>query len=343
MNTMRRNWLLSGLMLAAILAAMPTPVRGAEVASARAGDKAPGAKALNAGPVVLHEQVVVQGDYVTLGDLFANAGSHAATNVAHAPKPGTRAVFDARWLGRLAHAYKLRWRPMSQLDRAVVDRASTIIELSEIEAALMAALEPRGLSPDMFIDVSNRMLRLHVPAESAGGVDVVDIVYNEQNRNFTAVIAAPAGDPRAKRTRVTGRVFRMIEVPVPVDRVLAKDIIGKKNIKWLRMRADRVQGDIIVDPSGLIGQQAKRGLRAGAPVRATDVRAPLLVTRGSLVTITLVRPQMTLTSQGKAVSDASYGEVVRVINTRSNTAIDATVVGPGRVAVNVASHQFAMK
>ncbi len=40
----------------------------------------------------------------------------------------------------------------------------------------------------------------------------------------------------------------------------------------------------------LDGKQARRFLHVGEPVRATDVRAPILVTKGSTVTMTFRAP-----------------------------------------------------
>ena len=40
----------------------------------------------------------------------------------------------------------------------------------------------------------------------------------------------------------------------------------------------------------LAGKQARRFLRVGEPVRAADVRAPILVTKGSTVTMTFHAP-----------------------------------------------------
>ena len=54
---------------------------------------------------ILKSAAIVEGRYITLGDLFENAGVRADTNVAYAPAPGKRAIFDARWLYRVARAH----------------------------------------------------------------------------------------------------------------------------------------------------------------------------------------------------------------------------------------------
>jgi len=43
---------------------------------------------------------------------------------------------------------------------------------------------------------------------------------------------------------------------------------------------------------------------------------------------------MTLTASGKALSDGSQGELVRIVNTSSSRVIEAVVTGPNMVTVN---------
>ena len=71
----------------------------------------------------------------------------------------------------------------------------------------------------------------------------------------------------------------------------------------------------------------------GVPVRQTSVRRPILVPKGSLVTIILNAPKMILTAQGKAINAGSEGDTIQVKNTQSNTIVDAEVISSGRVAV----------
>lgn len=97
--------------------------------------------------------------------------------------------------------------------------------------------------------------------------------------------------------------------------------------------ADQVNRNILTDANRLIGQEVRRGTNAGQPVRSSDLRAPLIVSKGSLVTMVLQTPKMQLTSKGRAMDDAAMGEVVRIMNTQSKTVVEATVVGTNTVQV----------
>ncbi len=294
------------------------------------------APAAEGAPVTLRQSVTVSGELVRLGDLFVPAGDKAEAAVAYAPAPGKRAIFDARWLYRVARAYGLNWRPLSIHEKAVVARESIVIGRREIADRILAALVDKGVDADMQVELSNRMLRIHVAGDSTATVAVEDVVYEPRTRRFIAIVAAPADDPAARRIRVTGRLHRVIDVPILTRRVLAGEVIRERDVKWVRMRSDRLQRDTIQDPGGLIGKSPRRGLRAGVPVRVSDVRLPVLVPRRSLVTIVYRVRSMTLTTQGRALDDGGAGDTVRVANTQSNTVVQAVVTGANRVSVQPA-------
>lgn len=285
--------------------------------------------------VLLKETVTVNSRRVYIGDLFSSAGNKADIAIAYAPKPGKRAIFDARWLYRVARAYNLDWRPLSNQDQVVVERKSQVITREEIEDHIRAALIERGADQNTTVELSNRMMRLYVAGDADITISVEDVIYEPRTKRFTAILLAPAGTPGATRTRVTGRVNKTVEVPVVERPMMPNEVITKNDIKWIRVRGDRLPKDAITDIDELIGKAAKRRLRAGVPVRRAAVQRPILVPKGSLVTIILKAPRMTLTARGKALDNGTKGDTVRVrvTNLQSKKVIEAEVTGTARVAV----------
>jgi flagella basal body P-ring formation protein FlgA len=80
-----------------------------------------------------------------------------------------------------------------------------------------------------------------------------------------------------------------------------------------------------------VGRQTRRVLRAGLSMRNDDVRAPILVNKGTTVTMVFDAPGITLTATGKAMSEGGLGETVTVQNPASYRQISAVVTGPGTV------------
>jgi len=283
--------------------------------------------------VTVRASIAVDSHLIKLGDLFTNIGDKGEIEIAYAPAPGKRAVFDARWLYRVARAYKLSWRPLSDRIRVVVTRQSLVISRQEIEELILVALAEKGAEPNTEVELSNRLLRLHVPGNDIEGIAVEEVSFDARSRRFSAMIAAPAGNGTAKRTRVRGRLFTTTEVPVLNRRILAGEVIKAGDLKWIKMRSSRLQSNIIVNESGLIGLTPRRGLRAGSPVQLSAVQRPILVAKGSLVTMILRAPKMLLTAQGKALENGADGDIIRITNSHSKTIIEAEVIASGRVAV----------
>jgi flagellar basal body P-ring formation protein FlgA len=315
------------------------PLFGLSLMPANAGQPSNNAEHNSAGlgKVTVRESIAVDSHLIKLGDLFTNTGDQAGIEVAYAPAPGKRAVFDARWLYRMAHAYKLSWRPLSDRIRVIVTRQSLVISRQEIEELILIALAEKGARQDTEVELSNRLLRLHVPGNDIEGVSIEEVSFDARSQRFSAVIAAPAGNGTSKRTRVRGRLFTTTEVPVLSRRILAGEVIKAEDLKWVKLRSSRLQSNIIINESGLIGLTPRRGLRAGYPVQLSAVQRPILVAKGSLVTMILRAPKMLLTAQGKALENGAEGDVIRISNSHSKTIIEAEVIASGRVAVRPAT------
>jgi len=313
----------------ALLAALLFGALAAAPAAAQEWKTAP----TMASPVTLNETVEVESRLIRLGDLFTISGEKAAIEIAYAPEPGKRAVFDARWLYRVAHAYQLPWRPLSEHVRTVVSRKSEVIDQREIKEVILDALIAKGAEPNTEVELSNRLLQIHVPADGLGALRVEDAVFDKRSQRFTAILAAPSGKGGLNRMRVRGRLFKTAEVPVLGRRILAGEIITAKDIQWTKLRASRLQANTIMSETDLIGHTPRRGLRAGYPVQASAVQRPVLVAKGSLVTMVLKTPQMLLTAQGKSLENGADGDVIRIRNAQSKTVIEAEVIGEARVAV----------
>lgn len=319
--------LLFALIVAVLL--MPASV-------ATAGKSATKASAVQGEPVMLRESITVNSKVVRLGDLFVGVGDKADITVAYAPEPGKRAIFDANWLFRAARAYKLNWRPLGLQDQVVVERESLMVTREEIEDHIRAALIERGADPAMQVELTNRMMRIYLPGTATSTIGVEDVAYESRTGRFAAVIAAPAGEPAATRVRISGRVHKITQVPVPARRLAINDVITERDVKFVAIRDDRVPRDAVTNADELIGMAAKRGLRPGVPVQSTAVQQPILVPKGSLVTIVLQIAKMTLTAQGKALDNGSDGDTIRVANSQSKKVIEAEVTGPGKVVVRSA-------
>jgi flagella basal body P-ring formation protein FlgA len=285
------------------------------------------------GPVRLKPSVVVEDSVLRLGDLFDGLGELAETAVARAPAPGSRVELNARWLAALADGYGVAWQPDSALVGTVVARASRILDAPRIEIELRQALAARGLAGDFAIVLDDPGVRLHLPVSAEPTLGLTGLALDPASGRFTARVVAPAGTTPLATATITGRAERMTEVAVLRRRMVPGEVITRDDIEWLRLGAKRLAGNVVVDPASLIGQSPRRPIRPGKPVRAADLREPVLVPKNSLVVLRLETDRMVLTAQGRALQDGASGEVIRVMNTKSNTIITGVVAESGLVQV----------
>lgn len=285
-------------------------------------------------PVALNPDIVVEGDTVTLNHLFSGLGDRGATPIARAPQPGEEVRLPADWLARVARAYQVDWRPVSNLQQASLRRAAQRIGGARIVEAIRAELSARGLDGDLDVQLDNRDIALVLPVDAPAKVTVAGFSFDRDSGRFTANVLAPDRQRPLARATVSGKALTMIDVPVLTRRVGRGEVIGQRDIAWVTRPADEVRRNHVRDPRKLVGMSARRSIRPDRPVRETDVTAPVLVPRNSLVTLMLRTEQMRLTVQGRALQDGAKGEVIRVVNTKSNTTVSGVVVADGTVTVD---------
>ncbi len=289
----------------------------------------------------LKPTTTVEGNYVTLGDLFHDAGELAGVRVIEAPAPGGRIIISFAQIAAVARYAGLPWRGGEGITRVQVKRPGTLVPKSEVTNSIEDALADSGKVGQHMIRITGRHKRIHVPLGADTGVTVEQFDYDNRSGRFTADLYLPGGDPLANRFTVRGEVKDMIEVPVLVDRVAVGERITERDIDWIEIPVDRMGRGTITDSALLIGMTPKRVIRPGEPIRGHDVGRPVLVAKGDLVSMVLVKGSMTLTMTGRALESGSEGDLIRIVNNTSRETVEVIVVTARRVKV-VSSHTLAM-
>jgi flagella basal body P-ring formation protein FlgA len=185
----------------------------------------------------------------------------------------------------------------------------------------------------MDVQIAARRLELHVDRSQPPSVSVEDVSYDPVSRRFRASLLAPAGDPSAPRVWISGRVHTVKEVPVLVRRVAMGSAIQERDLRFMRIRESRLGRNIVSDAGELIGMAPRRPIQAGQPIRASDLKEPETVRKGSLVTMALVSGRLRLTTTGRALRSGAEGDIIPVLNVQSHKTVQAAVKSPGRVEI----------
>jgi flagella basal body P-ring formation protein FlgA len=122
-----------------------------------------------------------------------------------------------------------------------------------------------------------------------------------------------------------------MHVIVPSRDIARGEVIGDGDLVGGTIPADTVFSGIVTSVDQIKGMEARRMLRAHEVVRADDLRHPVLVQKGSIVTMTFEAPGILLTASGRAMSEGGIGDTVTIQNPASFRQIQGVVSGPGAV------------
>lgn len=193
-----------------------------------------------------------------------------------------------------------------------------------IEDRLAAYLETsRALEPGL--DLQLEFLG-SPPAEVEA---LEDFRFHPATGDFVARLRLPGGDSQT----LQGRVILGIETWVPSRRIEPGEIISDADLIPVMLPPGLMNSSMLRDPVDLIGKEVRRPLMANRPVQDRAVIAPRAVVKGAKVEIRFSSGALHVAAPGKALADGALGEVIRVVNSSSNTIITGEVTAPGVVEV----------
>jgi len=134
--------------------------------------------------------------------------------------------------------------------------------------------------------------------------------------------------------------FGGVRVVVPERDIARGATIAESDLTYAVSPNDVMSGTVTA-MNDIVGMQARRTLRTGETLRLEDVRHPVVVTKGSTVTMTFEMPGLVLTAVGRAMSEGGVGETVTVQNPASYRQVSAIVTGPGQVRAQTGGARIA--
>jgi flagellar basal body P-ring formation protein FlgA len=284
----------------------------------------------------LRSNITVEAQYVTLGDIFDNAGDLGDRPVFQAPEPGQSGTVRADRIEEAARDNGLIWRDTGQVGSIQVSRASTILATEEITRVVEVSLRERlNLSPSALLDVSLRgnIQQIHLPINFAGEIVVTRLDYAGSTGQFRAEIAARDDSSTRPLLIVSGKATETARVPVLSRDIQRGETITVADIEMIEIPRQRLTNDILRNPGRINGMAARRALSQGRPLSESDIEPPKLVLRNTLVTLIYSAPGMVMTARGRSLDDGALGDTVKVMNVRSNRMIEGVVRSNGDVAV----------
>ncbi len=154
-------------------------------------------------------------------------------------------------------------------------------------------------------------------------------------RKIVVHAAAGASSPQAGPSAGAVAARGNVEVLTYTSNLNSGEIVQPTDLAWIKAAA--APADSPSDAEFVIGQVAKRPLRAGAVVMARDVGVAMVIKSGDLVVVTYDAGGVSLTLEGKAMAAAGVGESLAVLNPVSKKIIQTVATGPGQAVVGPAA------
>ncbi len=293
--------------------------------------------------VAVNAEGTVVGPIITLGELATITGEDkerikalAATKLGNAPSPGHRLSLTSDTLGtRLAASGadlgEINWLVPPTI---IVTTAAQTISGERLQAAASEALQsqlsaagdtelsvtPLGAAPDVMAPLGSVDIKAEFPA---------GIRYNAP----TAAVVAISADGRPFTTvslRFNVKAYQ--QVVVAARNIAAREAITADSVRTERREIGKIAG-YITDTGKVMGLAARRPITAGTPLTESSVDKPLMIKRGTAVTILVKAGGMIIAAGGQTMQDGREGELIRVQNVTSKRIVSARVVDTNTVQV----------
>lgn len=288
-------------------------------------------------PVFAHAAVLrplteLRGPVVRLSDLFDDLAAPDRP-LGTSPPPGSRLMVEAAQLAAIARQFSVAWKPASNADRVVLERAGRPLPRAAALAAMRPALIAAGADEDCEI-VLDGFAAPMVPVEGLAEPLVSQLAFNRDSGKFTATLSIAGAGMDRVHIRVTGRADAMQLLPVATARLAASTVLRDEDLRMARVRSSLVREDVVESPAEAVGKEIRHQIQPGQPIRRGELAQPALVLKGRAVRMTLQTPGLILIGEGQALESAGLGEPVKVLNTASHAVLQGIVTGAGHVRVD---------
>ncbi len=151
----------------------------------------------------------------------------------------------------------------------------------------------------------------------------------------SCLITISSGEGMQRRVRVCGWIEVYRQVLCATRPMRKGDIVSLDNVSLVRRPLSRLRGQAIGNIKEAYGLALKRSIRAGQILTVKMLTRPLVVKRGTRVTIKAESAHILVRTPGKIQQAGAIGDYVKVLNIMSHREVVAKVLDSKTVAVNL--------
>lgn len=297
--------------------------------------------------IAVHDKASVKGPYITLGEIAAITGEEtgrieqlADLRLGYAPAPGSSTVLTRELLGtRLAATgvdfSDVVWQTSQSI--TIMTESQVVSGQRLADAATQAVYgKLSGITGELTVTPASVPSDVLVPL---GTVQVVaEIPAGVRFTGFTTAYITIFVDGQRYNSipvRLTVKLYQ--QVVVAARAISGREVLTADSIRLERFDTGRLAAGYITDSNQALGLQSRRLITQGTVITGQLLEKPVLIARGSTVTVVARMGDIEVTVSGQALQDGVKDQLIRVQNTNSRRIITAKVVDDATVLVGTYS------
>lgn len=293
--------------------------------------------------VTVAAETVVPGPSISFGDIADISGDDLqrirylqALRIGGAAPPGGRLLFTRELLGaKLAASGAdfngIIWNVPDQVSvvtdsqlvagQKIVDAGMNFLKSRLGSSNADLEIEAFGYQEDLAVPVGDLSLQCELPyGVRRGGPTLVNVSIQANGRIFTKV-----------GVRYNVRIFDTVLV---ASRAIGADEpLNSGNVSLQRMDTGPLGNGYLTDYRQITGMIARRPIAPGAVLTEMSLEKPVMIKRGTNVTILARKGDLEVGAPGLAMQDGTLGQIIRVQNLTSKRYLTAKVIGTDAVLV----------
>ena len=290
--------------------------------------------------VVIKEEAYVKGPKILLSDIASLPGDKAAEwgslEVTAAPAPGVEknvsaSLVEARLREAGVNVQELSFEGSRTVKTTTMALDVTKEMLTESLRAFILAQMPWD-PQDAEIDIPPPLSDLVVPDGELSILWSASPQYRYIGPGaFRATVEV---DRKSQQTLVLrAEVHPYAEVLVTATDIARGKLLTEKDLELRKIALTDAPSGVILDPSAIVGQLARRTIFAGTVLTSRDVEQRIVVQRNQIVPVEMYSGAVHVSTQARALGDARTGDTVVCANLNSKEQFQGVARGDGVVEV----------
>jgi flagella basal body P-ring formation protein FlgA len=181
------------------------------------------------------------------------------------------------------------------------------------------------------IEIGSLDPRLRLPKCS----QPLETFFPQEKRGNKLTVGVRCTQPKKWTIYVTAEIHQIIQVLVAKEYLRRGSILHSEDLVPKKMDLNQLKYGYFTDINEVLGKTLKRHLNRGAVLTPSAIAVTKVIKRGERVTIVAETGGISVHAAGQALEDGGLGDIIRVRNLNSRKEIEARVVGPGRVKIDL--------